>query len=98
MSVSSPTPVYHGTTHTLSCSASYDTSVVTTDVTLDYSWTGPSLIASSGSVLTLSPVDLPAQSSGGYTCTVTVLPTDSTFINPATDSDTYTLTVLGELL
>ncbi len=97
MSVSSPTPVYHGTSHTLSCNAGYDTSVVTTAVTLDYSWTGPNLIASSDSAaLTLSPVDLPAQSSGDYTCTVSVIPAVSTFINPATDSDTYNLTVLGE--
>ncbi|XP_064386134.1 mucin-2-like isoform X4 [Halichondria panicea] len=96
VSVSSPTPVYHGTSHTLSCNAGYDTSVVTTAVTLDYSWTGPNLIASSDSAaLTLSPVDLPAQSSGDYTCTVSVIPAVSTFINPATDSDTYNLTVLA---
>ncbi|XP_064386138.1 mucin-2-like isoform X3 [Halichondria panicea] len=96
VSVSSPTPVYHGTNHTLSCNAGYDTSVVTTAVTLDYSWTGPNLIASSDSAaLTLSPVDLPAQSSGDYTCTVTVRPTTiSTFINPASDAATYNLTVL----
>ncbi len=98
--VSSPTPVYHGTSHTLSCNASYDTNVVTTAVTVDYSWTGPnnSLTASSDSAaLTLSPVDLPARSSGGYTCTVTVRPTNiSEFINPASDSDTYNLTVLGQ--
>ncbi len=99
VSVSSPIPVYHGTSHTLTCNASYDTSVVTTDVTLDYFWTGPNnnLIASSDSAaLTLSPVDLPARSSGGYTCTVTVRPTNiSAFINNGSDSDTYNLTVLG---
>ncbi len=103
MTVSSPTPIYHGTNHTFTCQTSYDSTVVTVSVV--YSWTGPngSLIAGDGvtlspdnSLLILSPVDRPQLSSGGYTCTISLLPSDPAFINQVSASDTVSVTVLGE--
>ena len=97
--------VYHGTTHTLNCVSSYDLSVVNTPVT--YSWTGPTGVdlvsnnitlissGSSGSTLTLTPVDQPSVSSGNYTCSVTAQ-SKSTLIQSGTGSDSVALDVLGE--
>ncbi len=53
-------------------------------------------LSMNNSLLTLSPVNSPQTSSGGYTCSVTVLPADSTYINETSASDTINVTVLGE--
>ncbi len=104
MAVSSSTPVYHGTNHNITCQASYD-NILSVPVTMIYSWTGPNgpLLDSEGvtlsqnnSLLTLSPVDRPQLSSGDYTCTVTVQPVNSAFINQSSTSDTVSVTVSGE--
>ena len=85
--------------------SSYDLSVVNTPVT--YSWTGPTGVdlvsnnitlissGSSGSTLTLTPVDQPSVSSGNYTCSVTAQ-SESTLIQSGTGSDSVALDVLGE--
>ena len=108
MTVSSSTPVYHGTIHNISCEASYATDVVTTPVNLFYSWTGPNnvpimaendnvVLSVNNSLLTLSPVNSPDISSGGYTCSVTVDPTNPTYINNASNTDTVSVTVQGKM-
>ncbi len=53
-------------------------------------------LSTDNSTLTLSPVNSPQTSSGGYTCSVTVLPADSTYINEASTSESASITVLGE--
>ncbi len=53
-------------------------------------------LSTDNSTLTLSPVNSPGTSSGGYTCSVTVLPADSTYINEASANNTVSVTVLGE--
>ena len=108
VTVTTSEPVYHGTSHTLSCTASYDVSLVDTPVSLVFHWsrTGPEgpLVSSaltvissgsSGSTLRLSPVDHPSVSSGDYTCTVTVQ-SNNTLVQSGSGSDSMRVTVLGE--
>ena len=106
VSVTSSELVYHGTNHTLSCTASYDMSVVDTPVSLVFTWTGPggplfnnaiTMISSgsSESTLHLSPVDRPSVSSGDYTCTVTAQ-SGNALVQSGSGSDSVRLTVFGE--
>ena len=106
VTVTTSEPVYHGTHHTLSCTASYNVSLVDTPVSLVFDWTGPEgpLVSdaltvissgSSGSTLRLSPVDHSSVSSGDYTCTVTVQ-SNNTLVLSGSGSDSVRVTVLGE--
>ena len=63
-----------------------------------YSITQPTLVSGSTYTanLTFTPLDRPAVSRGVYTCDVTVLPVNTTYIRQAIGSNNLTLVVLGK--
>ena len=101
----STTPLYECTPVNLTCSATLDTSVVNTAVTVSSVWTGPSgeqltnsshitvmdMLHSSPytSVVVFDQVD-----SGDYQCNITISPADNNVL-PAMGSTTIQLTVTG---
>ena len=83
--------------------ASYDSTLVDSPITLEFSWAIPEGVSnettlifssSSESTLTLSPVDQPLMSSGEYTCIVTVQ-SENMLIISGTGSSSVVLSVLG---
>ena len=103
--LTTPSPVYHGTTHTLSCTASYDTNLIDTTPVLNFAWALDDITVIMGAItmintldtsssLILSPVNTPSLTSGDYSCTVTLSESNALVVSSEA-SDTVNLVVQG---